>query len=194
MFFRKARLEPLPLTMAGVRAGERLLQIGLDSPSLSAALAARVGMNGTAAHVFTNEQDANKSRAAAAKAGIGVDVRVINTLRSLPYDDDSFDIVIIHSMTGLLAGMAPYTRVRCLEETLRVLRAGGRALVIEPEPRGGLAGLFRSYPVDSHYAATGEAIGALKAEGFKPVRVLADREGYRFIEAFKATASETTEL
>jgi SAM-dependent methyltransferase len=182
---RKSRVEPLPLTMTGVRMGERLLQIGVDTPALTGTLAAKVGLSGNAAHVTTNESDASRIREAAAKASALVDVRVVSTLRSIPFDDDAFDLIVIHSMHGLLAGMAPYTRVRCLEEAHRVLRTGGRLIVIEAEPRGGLGGLFRTYPVDSHYAATGETIGALKAEGFKPVRILGDREGYRFVEGLK---------
>lgn len=185
MFFRKTQVEPLPITMTGVRMGERLLQVGIDSAALSGALASKVGLSGTAAHVVTNEADAERVRKAAAKAGALADVRQIATLRSLPFDDESFDLIVLNSMHGLLAGMAPYTRVRCLEEAHRVLRAGGRLIVIEPEPRGGLGGLFRPYPVDSHYGSTGEAVGALKAEGFKPVRIIGDREGYRFVEGLK---------
>lgn len=193
MFFRKPQLEPLPLTMIGLRAGERLLQIGTDAASLTAKLAAKVGLNGTAAHVVNNEEDAKKIRDAAAKVGALVDVRVVGTLRSMPFDDDSFDVIVVHSMNGLIAGMAPYTRVRCLEEAHRVLRTGGRAIVIETEPRGGLGGLFHAYRVDSHYAATGETIGALRAEGFKPVRLLADREGYRFVEGLKPPPVQSAE-
>lgn len=185
MFFRKPQLDPLPLTMIGLKAGERLLQIGLDQASLTAQLAAKVGMNGTAVHVTNNEDDATRIRHAAAKAGVLLDLRVVHTLRSIPFDDEAFDVAVIHSMKGLLQGMAPYTRVRCLEEIHRVLRIGGRLLVVEPEPRGGFGGVFRSFPVDGHYAATGETIGALRSEGFKPVRVIADREGYRFVEGLK---------
>lgn len=186
MFFRKSTLEPLPITMVSVRAGERLLQVGIDTPSLIATLASKVGMNGTAAHIVTNEPDAERVRKAAAKAGVLIDVRMTGTLRSFPFDDDAFDLVVFHSMNGLIAAMAPYTRVRCLEEAHRVLRVGGRALVIEPEPRGGLGGMFRSHPADSHYLSTGETVGALKGEGFKSVRILADREGLRFVEGLKA--------
>jgi ubiquinone/menaquinone biosynthesis C-methylase UbiE len=183
--FKKLAGEPLPLTMAGVRAGERLLQLGIDSAKLIAMLAAKVGMNGTAAHVVTNESDAARVRDAAAQEGVLIDVKMTGTLRSIPFEDESFDLVVIHSMSGLVAGMAPYTRVRCLEEVHRVLRPGGRVLVIEPEPRGGLAGIFRSHAVDGHYLASGETAGSLKAEDFKAARVLADREGYRFVEGLK---------
>ncbi len=184
--FRKLDAVPLPITMTGIRMGERLLQIGVDSASLCAALAAKIGLSGTAAHVVTNEADATRLKKAAEKAGALVDVRVVTTLRSMPFDDDAFDLVVMHSMNGLIAGMAPYTRVRCLEEAHRVLRAGGRMMVIEAEPRGGLGGLIRPYPVDSHYSSTGESVGALKAEGFKPVRIIGDREGYRFVEGLKS--------
>ncbi len=185
MFFRKPQLQPLPLTMIGLKAGERLIQIGVDQASLTAQLAAKVGLNGTAAHVTNNEDDAARIRKAAAKEGVLVDLRVVHTLRSMPFEDDSFDVAVLHSMKGLLQGMAPYTRVRCLEELHRVLRLNGRLIVVEPEPRGGFGGVFRSFPVDGHYAATGETIGALRSEGFRPVRVLADREGFRFVEGMK---------
>lgn len=184
-FFKKLEGDPLPITMTGVRAGERLLQLGIDEPALIAALAAKVGMNGTAAHVVTNDADAQRVRRAAEKAGVLIDVKMTGTLRSFPFDDESFDLVVMHSMSGLIAGMAPYTRVRCLEEAHRVLRPGGRIVTIEPEPRGGLAGIFRSHPVDGHYLASGETVGALKAESFKTARILADREGYRFVEGIK---------
>ncbi len=187
MFFRKSSIEPLPITMTVVRMGDRLLQIGLDDPATVTALAGKVGLSGTAAHIVNDEGQAGKIRAAAEKAGVLVDVRVVSTYRAIPFEDDSFDLVVMHSVKGLIAGMAPYTRIRSVEECLRVLRPGGRMMVIEPEPRGGLGSLIRPYPVDGHYAATGETVGALKTGGFRPVRILADRDGLRFVEGGKPT-------
>ena len=192
-FLRRPQLESLPLTMTGVRMGERLLQIGLDEASLTGALAAKVGLSGSATLVVTTDRDAGRGRAAAAKAGALLDVRVVTPLRNLPFDDESFDLIVMHSMSGLLAMMAPYTRVRCLEESHRILRTGGRMIVIEPEPRGGLGGLFRTHPVDAYYASGGGAVGALKTEGFKPVRIIADREGFRFTEGLKLTTAAPAE-
>ena len=184
-FLRKSKTEPLPLTMAAVRMGERLLQIGVDDPGLTGALALKVGLSGSATLVVASEQEAARGRSAGAKAGALLNVQVVTPLRNLPFEDESFDLIIIHSMNGLIAMMAPYTRVRCLEESLRILRIGGRALIIEPEPRGGLGALIRSHPVDAYYTSGGGAMGALKMEGFRPVRILADREGYRFTEGLK---------
>ena len=70
MFLRKpARApEPLAVTMSGVRMGERLLQIGVDDPALTGALAARTGLSGHAAIAVTSEQAADRARSAAAEA------------------------------------------------------------------------------------------------------------------------------
>ena len=132
MFFRKSKADPLPITMTAVKMGERLLQVGLDEPSPATALAAKVGLSGTAAHVVNDEALGARIRTAAEKAGVLVDVRVVSTYRSLPFDDDAFDLVVMHSVKGLIAGMAPYTRVRSVEECLRVADEAGAPIVNIP--------------------------------------------------------------
>jgi hypothetical protein len=66
-----------------------------------------------------------------------------------------------------------------------VLRHGGRVIAIEAGPKSGLAGIIRPYRPDAAYEAAGGAVAALQAGGFKPVRVLWEREGYRFTEGLK---------
>jgi SAM-dependent methyltransferase len=186
MFFRirKARLEPFALTMAAARMGERVLQIGLDDPGLACALAAKVGLSGTAALVVDNESDAARAKSAAANAGVFLDVQM-TPLHVLPFEKGSFDLIVVHGMHGLLASGESGIRTDVLPEAYRVLRAGGRSVVIESAPRGGLAGLLRRQATDQ-YVAYGGAESALKAAGFHPVRTLAVREGYRFTEGLKA--------
>ena len=41
--------------MTGVRMGERVLQVGTDDPSVAAAIAARIGLSGTAAIAVADE-------------------------------------------------------------------------------------------------------------------------------------------
>lgn len=189
MFFRKSPLDALsatmPITMTGVRMGERLLQVGVDAPALVGALASKVGLSGVAALAVDNERDAARARAAAAHAGALIDVQV-TPLSSLSFAPGSFDLVVVHSGRGWLASMPPDERVAFLRQIRRVLRDGGRVVVIESVPRGGLAGLLRRRDVNEHYAAAGGAQGALAAEGFKPVRVLAERDGCKFTEGLKA--------
>jgi ubiquinone/menaquinone biosynthesis C-methylase UbiE len=174
----------MPVTMTGVRMGERVLQIGVDDPALVVALSAKVGLSGTAAVAVTNERDADRARAAAAKAGVLIEVHV-GSWSSLPYPAESFDLAVVQGTGGFLASMRPEERVACLQQAYRLLRPGGRIIVVEAARRPGLAGLLRGHAVNEHYAATGGAEGALKAERFRPVRVIGEAEGYRFTEGLK---------
>ena len=62
---RGAAMDPLQVSMTGVRMGERFLQIGCNDKSLLAGLAAKVGLSGTAAVAAFN---ANEARLAASKS------------------------------------------------------------------------------------------------------------------------------
>ncbi len=191
MFLRLLRKRPtekrdsMAVTMTGVRMGERLLQIGVDDPALVGALAAKVGLSGAAALAAGNERDANRARAVAAEAGVLMDVHVA-PWATLPFEAQSFDLVVVQSTGGFLGSMQPDDRVACLQQAYRVLRAGGRIVVVESAPRPGLAGLLRGHAVNEHYAASGGAEGALKAERFRAVRTVGEAEGYRFTEGLKA--------
>jgi SAM-dependent methyltransferase len=177
--------DSMPITMTGVRMGERLLQIGVDDPSLVGALAAKVGLSGAAAVAARDERDANRARAVAADAGVLMDVHVA-PWATLPFEPESFDLVVVQSTSGFLGSMNPEDRVACLQQAYRVLRGGGRIVIIESAPRAGLAGLLRGHAVNEHYAASGGAEGALKAERFRAVRTVGEAEGYRFTEGLKS--------
>ena len=162
--------------------GERVLQIGVDDPALAGALAAKVGLSGHAAIVAADAAAAERVRAGAAEAGGLADIHVA-PLDQLPFDGAAFDAVIVHSRSGLLQSVDQAQRVRVLAECRRVLRPGGRIVVIEAGERTGLTAMLRpgSKP-DPAYEAQGGAMTALEGAGFRPVRLLADREGYRFVE------------
>ena len=179
MFFRKSRLEPLPVTMSAVRMGERVLQIGIDDPAIVGVLASKVGLSGNAAVAVTTEADAQRVRAAAAGAGVLVDVNV-TSLSSLPFESEMFDLVIVHGVHGLVSSLEPTTRTAALRECHRVLRAGGRLMTIEPAPASGLKGLLGKSEEMAY-----DVVVALEAAGFRPARVLAEREGYTFAEGIK---------
>lgn len=175
-WLRKSRLEPLPVVMCGVRMGERALQIGVDDAPLVGAIAAKVGLSGHAAIAVTDERDARKAHAAAAAAGALVDVQVAPD-HTLPFADASFDVVILH------ARAAPNTSARgaTLAHAHRVLRHGGRVVIIDAVAcRGAIARLGGATT-----GGAGDAIAALSATGFTAARLLAEREGYRFIEGIK---------
>jgi SAM-dependent methyltransferase len=179
-FFKKPNIEPLALSMSGVRMGERVLQLGIDDPSLVGGIAAKVGMSGHAAAAVTDDAAAAKVRSAAERGGALIDVRT-SPLTALPFDDGGFDVVIVHGRQGLLASLDDHTRTAALREGHRVLRHGGRIVIIEAGAGGGLGSMFRGTP------AARTDTSALAAAGFKAPRVLAEREGFTFTEALKAS-------
>ena len=180
--FKKLKGETdLRVSMAGLRLGEKVLQIGSGEPQLIAALAARVGIGGQASALVPDDRDAEPIRRAAAARGVLVDVKVA-PLRTPPFAQGWFDVVVIPELIGM---MRPHERVGTLQGARQVLRVGGRCLVIEAAPRGGLGALFSGRALDPHYRSQGGAEPALRTEGFKPVRTLAERHGLLFTEGVK---------
>jgi hypothetical protein len=178
-FFRRSSpaLEPLPVAMAGVRAGERLLQIGLED----AALAAKVGLTGSAAFAV-DAAHAEAARTIAGNAGVLAEVHVVDlaSIRDWCVEESSMDVVVIHGRSGLLAALAPSARVAVLARCRQVLRPGGRLVAVEAaQPESWLA---RGPKPGAAHEASGGTMAALQSAGFKPVRVLAEREGCRFTE------------
>jgi SAM-dependent methyltransferase len=187
-FLRKAKLdtEPLPIKMSGIRMGERLLQIGIDDSKLLAAMALKIGMSGSTSVVVQDEASATRARSAAAAAGALIDLHV-TPIDRLPFADAAFDVVVLHGVGGLLRTLAAAGRAAsALSEARRVLRHGGRIIAIEPGPRSGLGGLIRPHRPDQQYEASGGPVAALQSAGFRPARVLWEREGYTFTEGLKA--------
>jgi ubiquinone/menaquinone biosynthesis C-methylase UbiE len=100
--------------------------------------------------------------------------------QTLGFEDASFDVVVLRDV---LSVTTPDEQRQIAGEALRVLRPGGRCLVVDGSPHRGLAALFRS----SAPARTepGDAVQVLQAGGFAGVRTLAEREGQVFVEGVK---------
>jgi len=183
--FRRLDLDPLAVSMAGVKLGERLLQIGIDDAMLAGQLAAKTGLSGTAAHFVSSDSEAVQVQRGAKKAGVLVEVGV-GPLDRLPFDDGAFDLVVIHSANGQLAAATRDERVAVLRDARRALRPGGRLLAIEAGTPTGLRSMLRSAPgAQAAYDAAGGTPAALREAGFAAVRDLGDREGLKFAEGLK---------
>ena len=181
-FFRNSTpRDPLAVTMSGVRMGERVLQIGVDDPRVVGAITAKVGLSGHAAIAVADEPSADRARSGAAEAGGLLDLHV-TALGALPFDPGSFDAVVVHNVGGLLPSLGG-TASMALAECRRVLRDGGRIVVIERGTPTGMATWFGGQKNPAAASAVTEA--ALAAAGFRPVRALADREGLQFVEGLK---------
>jgi len=183
MFLRQSTVgrEPLAIAMSGVRMGERLLQIGVDTPVVTSLLAAKPGLSGESSIVVVDEETATQVRRAISETSALVNVAVHN-LDALPFDAGSFDVVVVHNRNGRLARLVDAQDSAALAECRRVLRSGGRVVVLDKGTPTGLTAIFQSrtrpVPVET-------TIRALKTAGFRAVRQLGDRDGYRFVEGLK---------
>ena len=165
--FRKMRaMDPLQVAMTGVRMGERYLQIFCSDSVLTRGLATKAGLSGVAALAAPDDAHAKQARKAADKAGVLIDVQVTPPTR-LGWPDGAFDMVVVDNTGDGFRALHDAERTACLDECRRVVRAGGRIEFIEREG-----------------AATGSE-DMLAASGFKPVRLLAERDGFRFVEGLK---------
>jgi ubiquinone/menaquinone biosynthesis C-methylase UbiE len=181
-FFRKsAPSEPLAVTITGIKLGNRFLSVGVRDPALIAILAVKAGLTGSACAVDADETAVGKAAAAIERDGALADVTRA-PWGMWPYDDAAFDVALIRD---LLPGLTPNERSRALWEVVRVLRPGGRAVVIEPAPRGGFGAILSRQTMDADYLTTGGPVQALKDAGFAAVRVLAEVDGVSYVEGIK---------
>ena len=165
--------------MAGVKLGQRVLGVGTRDPALIARLAVRAGLTGRACLVDADESSLEKAASAIEQEGA-----LVEPTRApygmWPFEENSFDVAVV---PDLLPSLTPDVRVRCIAEVLRVLRPGGRVIVTERAPRGGLAGVLLG---GARNAAGYEGSAAvLRSNGFAAVRQLAETDGVTYVEGIK---------
>jgi ubiquinone/menaquinone biosynthesis C-methylase UbiE len=170
--------------MAGVRMGERVLQIGFHDAMLTGVLVGKAGLSGHAVIVVKDDAQAARAQRACEDAGVLGEIHV-GRFDVLPVEDTGFDVVVVHGNDAAFARADDEARIGTFRECRRVLRVGGRLLVIESEPRTGLVAalLSRGREVPDH--ARRDLASALSRAGFSAARVLAEREGHRFTEGLK---------
>jgi demethylmenaquinone methyltransferase/2-methoxy-6-polyprenyl-1,4-benzoquinol methylase len=113
--------------MAGVRRGQRVLDLAAGTGDLAEKFSKIVGPDGDVVMSDINEAMLNEGRSRLVDAGVvgNLDYAIANA-EALPFASDSFDCVTI----GF--GLRNVTHKQfALDEMFRVLRPGGRALVLE---------------------------------------------------------------
>lgn len=170
----------LAVSMTGIKMGDRLAQIGCGHGGRLAAIASKVGLSGRAVAIVPDEVSAARAQKGASRAGVLVEVDVAPPMR-LPVEENAFDVAVIDNTDGLLSNAAADDRAGTIREGLRILRPGGRLIVVGATTRGGIRALFTRAPGGPPF----DAGPCLLAEGFKTVRILAERDGLQFLEGVK---------
>ena len=172
--------------MIGARMGDRVLHVGVGDPGCFAIVSSKVGLTGRSCAVVDNAAAQAILERAAADQGVLVEV-ALAAAGMWPYEASSFDVIVVDA--NALLGATALERQDRLANTARVVRPGGRLLAIQRRPRG-IAGRLG---FESRRSAPGgqalELVRALEQAGFKPVRVLAEREGLSFVEGFRPTSN-----
>jgi ubiquinone/menaquinone biosynthesis C-methylase UbiE len=159
-WFRRSTLDPLSVSMVGAKLADRILIVGTSDVPFIAALAVKAGLTGRTCIV----DDASGRAAAAEQAALREGALVesfTSPYETLPFDQDAFDIVVLRAL--------PPARASIFEQARRVLRGGGRLMIIHAPSQEGASALLEE----------------LKRAGFVAVRTLAEREGLTFVEAVK---------
>ncbi len=112
---------------AGVRAGERVLDLAGGSGDMARKFARRVGPRGQVVLADINDAMLEVGRGRFADAGVAGNVEFVQAdAECLPFPDDHFDCICI------AFGLRNVTHQdRALASMFRVLKPGGRALVLE---------------------------------------------------------------
>jgi hypothetical protein len=96
----------------------------------------------------------------------------------------------VDDTAGVVGDLNADDRVAAIRELLRIIRPGGRAMIIGSAPRTGIAKLFSGGRPACSFAISGDANTALESSGFKLVRTLAARDGLVFVEGLKRRAGQ----
>jgi ubiquinone/menaquinone biosynthesis C-methylase UbiE len=165
------------LAMVGAKPGSTVLLAGGGDPALAAEIALVTGLNGRTLVVDPSIDEPARIEAAAARAGALVEIETA-PLTKLPAIDAAFDIAVINEL-----GDPGVTREQIVREATRVVRTGGRVVVIEGKKTVGLRKLWGGG--DRNTVAGDEIIALLGAAGLRATRLLGAADGISYFEGTK---------
>jgi len=124
--------------LARLKSGESVLDVGCGTGTLAIAAEKRVGPSGAVRGVDASPEMIARANKKARRSGIEVDFQT-GIVEALPFPDGSFDVVLSSLMFHHLP---PDVRGQCAKEIRRVLKPGGRALIVDFGVSGKKKGLM----------------------------------------------------
>jgi ubiquinone/menaquinone biosynthesis C-methylase UbiE len=131
---RERRFRARLLDLARVAPGDRVLDVGCGTGTLAIAAAERVGAAGIVHGVDASRAMIARATTKAARRRSAARFDTADAI-ALPFAEASFDVAF---GTLMLHHLRRAARERCVHELLRVVRPGGRVLLVdfEPDPSG----------------------------------------------------------
>jgi demethylmenaquinone methyltransferase/2-methoxy-6-polyprenyl-1,4-benzoquinol methylase len=161
---------------SGAKEGNRVLDCATGTGDLALAFKREVGTSGQVVGTDFCPEMLQSAPAKASEAGLVVDFQVADAL-ALPFPDASFDVASI--AFGIRNVDDP---VKCLKEMARVVKPGGRVVVLEfGQPRGLFGALFRFYAKTIMPAIGGLLTGNRAAYEYLPRTAASFASGDQFV-------------
>jgi len=137
---RGTRMRRQTLALAELKVGDCVLDVGCGTGSLLCEAAAAVGPAGELHGIDAGEAMLAHAEAKAAARGVALELRQ-GSAAQLKYADDSFDAVFC---TMVLHHLERGAQPAVLKEMRRVVRPGGRIVILELQPPLDRAGRLRT--------------------------------------------------
>ncbi len=179
---RRSALRTATVESAGLRPGEKVLDVGCGPGVLTLLARERVGPTGEAYGIDPSPEMIALAREKAAKRGLDAQFRT-GVIEQLPFEDGSFDAVLSSLM---LHHLPDDLKRKGFREIARVLKPGGRLLAFDMTGKGTL--LWRLVGLVGHRFPDnyGRSLADLMQEaGLSPEILPAEKKQYVTILARK---------
>ncbi|HLL06101.1 MAG TPA: bifunctional demethylmenaquinone methyltransferase/2-methoxy-6-polyprenyl-1,4-benzoquinol methylase UbiE [Myxococcaceae bacterium] len=162
---------------SGAKEGDSVLDCATGTGDLALVFKRKVGGSGRVVGTDFCPEMLQSAPAKAQKEGLQVEFQVADAM-ALPFADATFDVASI--AFGIRNVDDP---VKCLKEMARVVKPGGRVVVLEfGQPTGAFGGLFRFYSKTIMPAIGGLLTGNRAAYEYLPRTAAAFPAGERFLQ------------
>jgi ubiquinone/menaquinone biosynthesis C-methylase UbiE len=148
--------------LARLAPGESVLDVGCGTGSLAVAAKRQVGPTGTVYGIDASAEMIARANKKARKAGAEVVFKEA-LAQEIPFPDGHFDVAL---STVMLHHLPSKARLQCVREMQRVVKPGGRVLVVDFEDSKAEGGLFSRFHRRHGHVSVRDLVSLLKEAGF----------------------------